>query len=369
MPVSHERADGVERSTFTVHSRAKDYAVEFDEGDTWARELAEVDRAIVIVDENVLRLHRDGVLAPFDVESVLVLPVSEERKVFDSVAGLCERAIERSAKRNSVLISIGGGITQDVTGFMASVLYRGMRWTYVPTTLLAMADSCIGGKTSLNLGAHKNLLGTIYPPDRVVIHTPFVTTLADADFASGVGEIVKLHLLGGHSTARAVQQDLPALMAREPSSVQRATRVSLEIKKPYIEDDEYDRGRRNMLNYGHCFGHALESATDFAIPHGLAVVVGMRLADLVGVRRGLLTDDEATSRALSLYARVLPIWPQLDADTQASVVDGMAYDKKRTGAGLAVVVLGDDLHASQLSDVTVEEARAALADLAADRPR
>ena len=175
--MSRERADADERSTFTVHSRAKDYTVEFDDGDTWARELAEVDRAIVIVDENVLRLHRDGVLAPFDVESALVLPVSEERKVFDSVASLCERAIQRSAKRNSVLISIGGGITQDVTGFMASVLYRGMRWTYVPTTLLAMADSCIGGKTSLNLGTHKNLLGTIYPPDRVVVHTPFVTTL------------------------------------------------------------------------------------------------------------------------------------------------------------------------------------------------
>ena len=366
--MSRERAGADERSTFTVHSRAKDYTVEFDDGDTWARELADVDRAIVIVDENVLRLHRDGILGSFDVESALVLPVSEERKVFDSVASLCERAIQRSAKRNSVLISIGGGITQDVTGFMASVLYRGMRWTYVPTTLLAMADSCIGGKTSLNLGTHKNLLGTIYPPDRVVVHTPFVTTLPDADFASGVGEIVKLHLLGGHSTAHAAQEGLPALMAREPSHVQSATRVSLEIKKPYIEDDEYDRGRRNMLNYGHCFGHALESATDFAIPHGLAVVVGMRLADLVGVRRGLLADDEATSRLRSLYAHVLPTWPALDADTQLLVVDGMAYDKKRTGAGLAVVVLDDDLRASQLSDVTVNEARAALGDMAAGTP-
>ena len=90
--------------------------------------------------------------------------MSEERKVFDTVAELCELAIQRAAKRNSVLISIGGGITQDVTGFMASVLYRGVDWMYVPTTLLAMADSCIGGKTSLNLGSRKNLLGTIYPP-------------------------------------------------------------------------------------------------------------------------------------------------------------------------------------------------------------
>jgi 3-dehydroquinate synthase len=195
-----------------------------------------------------------------------------------------------------------------------------------------------------------------------VIHTPFVATLSDADFASGVGEIVKLHLLGGHGAAQEIRDALPDLMAREPSAVARATRSSLEIKRAFIEEDEFDRGRRNLLNFGHCFGHAIEAATDFALPHGLAVVAGMRLADLVAVRRGLLTADEATSRSRTLYRPVLRDWPQLDAPTQAAVVDGMAYDKKRTGAGLAVVVLGNDLVPAQLSDVTVEEARLALAE-------
>lgn len=353
-----------ERTALRIHSRLRDYDVEFDDSDDWARQLAGADRTFVVVDENVLRLHGEGVLAPFEHASIIVLPVSEERKVFGTVAELCNKAISRAAKRNCLVVSIGGGITQDVTGFMASTLYRGVRWVYVPTTLLAMADSCIGGKTSLNLGSHKNLLGTIYPPDRVIVHTPFVATLPDADFASGVGEAVKLHMLGGSVTAGDARDALPALMAREPATVRRVTRTSLEIKRSFIEEDEFDRGRRNFLNFGHCFGHALETATDFAVPHGLAVVVGMRLADQVALRRGLLAGDGAVARCRTLYEPVMPSWPRVE-QVRAAVVDAMGYDKKRTGSGLAVVVLGDGLQPVQLGDVTTEEAHAALADLSA----
>ena len=346
-----------------IRSRVRDYEVDFDDGGGWARSLAALDRTFVVVDENVLRLHGDGVLAPFRSGPIAVMPVSEDRKTLATVAELCDQAIERSAKRGVVLVSIGGGITQDVTGFMASVLYRGVGWVYVPTTLLAMGDSCIGGKTSLNLGSRKNLLGTIYPPQRVVIHTPFVSTLTGPDFASGMGEIVKLHMLGGPASANIVRDALTRAMAREPEAVRRATRASLEIKKVFIEEDEFDRGRRNLLNYGHCFGHALESATDFAIPHGLAVVIGMRLADLVARRRGMLSEGEATARCLTLYLPVVGAWPELDVATRDALVAAMAYDKKRTGSGLAVVVLGDGLSPTQLGDVTTDEAHVALAGL------
>lgn len=362
-PSGHDEA-----AALAIHARLKDYRVEFDDGDAWARAIADLDRTFVIVDENVLRLHGDGVLAPLVNSSIVVLPVSEERKVFDTVADLCQKATQRAAKRNTVVVSIGGGITQDVTGFMASILYRGVAWIYVPTTLLAMADSCIGGKTSLNLGSRKNLLGTIYPPDRVIVHAPFVDTLPDADYASGVGEVVKLHLLEGDAAAVRMRDVLPILMTRQPWAVSQATRASLEIKRSFIEDDEFDRGRRNLLNYGHCFGHALESATDFAVPHGLAVIIGMRLADLVALGRGLLSEAEATARFHTLYTPVICSWPLLDAVTRSTVVDAMAYDKKRTGAGLAVIVLGDKLHASQLGDVSVEEAHVALSGLPAHSP-
>ena len=367
MPVDDRLAAADPRDVFSVRSHVRDYEVEFDAGADWVPRLVDLKDLFLVVDENVLRLHGDGVLAPLRDVPKTVLPISEERKVIETVVDLCHIATQQAAKRNSTVVSIGGGITQDVTGFMASVLYRGVGWIYVPTTLLAMADSCIGGKTSLNLGSRKNLLGTIYPPTRVIVHAPFVNTLQGDDFASGVGEIVKLHMLGGTGHSEELRAILPALMSRETSVVHRATRTSLEVKRDFIEEDEFDRGRRNLLNYGHCFGHALEAASDFAIPHGLAVVVGMRLADLLACRRGLLTQLEATARWRTLYEPVLPSWPALDAASRNALVEAMAYDKKRTGKGLAVIVVGDGLQPARLADVTVDEANLALEELSVQR--
>lgn len=350
----------VHSETLQVRSRVRDYAVEFDDAGDWARRLATLEGAFFVIDENVLRLHGPDVLAPLLDRSPAVIVPSEEGKTFATVSDLCAQIVERSAKRSTRLVSIGGGITQDVTGFLASTLYRGIDWVYAPTTLLAMGDSCLGGKTSLNLGARKNLLGTIYPPSRIIIHVPFVATLSQPDFASGVGEIVKIHMVGGAASEREIRDALPRILARDLVAVRHAIRSSLEIKRAFIEEDEFDRGRRNLLNYGHCFGHALESATDFAVPHGLAVVIGMRLADHVARGRGLLSATEADHRSRTLYRPIIPSMPKLDASTMDQIVQAMAYDKKRTGSGLAVVVFGDGLTPSQLTDVTTEEAYAAL---------
>jgi 3-dehydroquinate synthase len=367
MPVGDHLTATDPGNVFSVRSHVRDYEVEFDAGADWVQRLVDLENLFLVVDENVLRLHGDGVLAPLRDVPKTVLPISEEGKVIETVVDLCHTATQQAAKRNTTVVSIGGGITQDVTGFMASVLYRGVGWIYVPTTLLAMADSCIGSKTSLNLGSRKNLLGTIYPPNRVIVHAPFVDTLSGDDFASGVGEIVKLHMLGGASLTEGLRATLPDLMSRETSVVNDATRTSLEVKRDFIEEDEFDRGRRNLLNYGHCFGHALEAASDFAIPHGLAVVVGMRLADLLACRRGLLTRAEATVRWHTLYEPVLPSWPVLDAASRTALVGAMAYDKKRTGTGLAVIVVGEGLQPGRLSDVTGEEAHLALEELSVQR--
>ena len=348
-----------------IRSRLGDYAVEFVVGGAWAEELAVLKQAFVVVDENVWRLHADGVLAPLHDAAPVVLPISEERKVYATVAELCDLVTARAAKRNCVVVSIGGGITQDVTGYLASTLYRGVRWVYVPTTLLAMADSCIGGKTSLNHGAHKNLIGTMYPPERVLVHAPFVGTLNEEDYFSGLGEVVKLHLLGGQGAVDELQEALPALLAREQEAVRGATCASLLIKRAYIEEDEFDRGRRNLLNFGHCFGHALETATGFAVPHGQAVVVGMLLAGAVARRRGLLAAAEERRRRIELLLPVLLDRPLLDEAAATRVLEAMKYDKKRTGEGLALVMVGDGLQAVQVADLGEDEARDALADLPA----
>lgn len=348
-----------------IHSRLGDYAVDFVDGDAWAEDLALLEHAFVVVDDNVWRLHAEGVLAPLRDAAPVVLPISEEHKVYATVADLCDLVTARAAKRNCVVVSIGGGITQDVTGYLASTLYRGVRWVYAPTTLLAMADSCIGGKTSLNHGAYKNLIGTMYPPERVLIHAPFVGTLSEEDYFSGLGEVVKLHLLGGQGAVDELLQALPPLQAREPEAVQRATRASLLIKRAYILEDEFDRGRRNLLNYGHCFGHAVETATGFAVPHGQAVVIGMLLAGAVARRRGLLAAAEERRRRVELLLPVLLDRPVLDEPAATRVVEAMKYDKKRTGEGLALVMVGDGLRAVRVADLGEDEARDALGELPA----
>lgn len=351
--------------SFTVRSRSGDYCVEFADTDAWVAELASLEHAFFVVDENVWRLYANGVLAPLRVVEPVVLRVSEERKVYATVAELCDLVIARAAKRNCVVVSIGGGITQDVTGYLASTLYRGVRWVFVPTTLLAMADSCIGGKTSLNHGSHKNLLGTVYPPERVVVNAGFVSTLAEGDCFSGLGEAVKLHLLGGKDSAARLREHLPGLLARELETVGRALRDCLAIKRGYIEDDEFDRGRRNLLNFGHCFGHALETATGFALPHGQAIVAGMLLAETVARRRGLLDEAEERRLRAEFLLPALLERPALDEASVELVIEAMRYDKKRTGEGLALVMVGDGLQPIQVGDLSEAEAREALAELPA----
>jgi 3-dehydroquinate synthase len=346
-----------------VRSRVRDYEVVFDDTGSWAEKVAAEAQAFVVVDENVLRLHGEGVLRPFSSAGVVALPVSEERKTYDTVARLADLATRLAAKRNIVIVSVGGGIAQDVTGFLASTLYRGVRWVYAPTTLLAMADSCIGGKTSLNLGAHKNLLGTMYPPELVVVHAAFVNTLAEEDYLSGLGEVVKLHLLGGATALERLRRDLPALLRRDAQAVRSAVEASLMIKRGYIEDDEFDRGRRNLLNLGHCFGHALETTTGFAVPHGQAVTVGMLLADAMAVERGLLDQTEADERRRTLLLPVLGVRLRLDAEEAAALVRAMKFDKKRTGEGLALVMVGSGGNAVRIDDLTEDEALRAIAGL------
>jgi 3-dehydroquinate synthase len=316
------------------------------------------------VDENVWRLYADGCLRDIDRERVFVQPIREEIKSLESVQRLYDRLADYPAKRNLTLISIGGGILQDITGFVASTLYRGIDWVYVPTTLLAQADSCIGAKTSLNYHRCKNLVGTFYPPREVLIHIPFLATLEPRDFFSGLGEVIKLHIIGGPGPVDRLIAMQPAIRQRDPEALRATVINSLTIKHGYIADDEFDQGRRNLLNFGHCFGHAIETTSDFALPHGQAVLVGILLANIAARDRGRLSlnrEAELSARLLLPNLVTKPAPSHLDPD---AVVNAMSKDKKRTGQGLALVVLKDGYELQQLDDFTPGEATTALTELA-----
>jgi 3-dehydroquinate synthase len=338
-----------------IRSSIRDYDVHFAEDDGFVAGFSRFPQVCFVVDENVWAHHSDSTLRLLPRDETIVLPVSEERKTLATVLEIYDRLTERSAKRNLTLVTIGGGTLQDVTGFAASTLYRGINWIFVPTTLLAQADSCIGSKTSLNYRRFKNLIGTFYPPSEVHIHPSFLKTLREEDFFSGLGEVVKLHLMGGEGKIGELSALLPAIRRREPSPLHSVVRNSLLIKQAYIEGDEFDTGRRNLLNFGHCFGHALETVSGYEIPHGQAVLIGIVFANIVSRRRGLL--PESTFRRL-LEDTLLPnlLRPPSPGSFEVDgIYSAMKQDKKRTGEDLAMVLLRDDLTLTKVNDYIRDE--------------
>ncbi|MFD0716750.1 AroB-related putative sugar phosphate phospholyase (cyclizing) [Paenibacillus sp. GCM10027626] len=339
----------------TLTSRIADYKVIFSRTSDFLEKYMIDPNTVFIVDEKVWETHSEGLLKNLPKSEIILIQTHEEMKTLESVQNLYDKIMERAPKRNMTMISIGGGITQDITGFTASTLYRGIKWVFVPTTLLAQADSCVGSKTSINYKKYKNLIGTFFPPQEIYINTAFVSTLNDVDYFSGLGEVVKLHLLGGERSVSKLIQLLPSLIEKKDDALLAAIQDSLLIKQSYIESDEFDTGRRNMLNFGHCFGHAIESATQFAIPHGQAVVLGMILANIVAVKRGLLSETK-----YHYFNQVL--FPIIKVNLEDvsfkinEIVDAMRQDKKRTGKELALVMLIDNYEAIKVNDLTTEEA-------------
>lgn len=351
-----------------IHSNIRDYEVHFAETADFLRGFGTLAERCYVIDANVWQCHANGCLGELAGEPVIILSISEERKCLETVLDLYDQLTGRSAKRNLTLISIGGGILQDISGFAASTLYRGINWIFLPTTLLAQADSCIGSKTSLNYKRFKNLIGTFYPPSQVFIHIPFLATLQDVDFFSGLGEVVKLHIMGGADRIREMVASLPAMARRETPILRTAVETALRIKQSYIAEDEFDMGRRNMLNFGHCFGHALESTSNFQIPHGQAVVAGMLLSNIVARHRGILSQNMLEFMADQLLRPSMAVCVKsehLDAD---QIVAAMKKDKKRTGAGLALIMIGDDYEMLKVNDLTPQEVARALKEATAFLP-
>ena len=348
--------------SFTVQSRFGAYSVQ-RRADAWPTALLGDRKTVVVVDDNVWRLHGDLLLG--GVEDPVVLRVDESAKTLATAEWLYDQMLARGLRRDGCLLSIGGGITQDLTGFTASTLFRGVMWVFAPTTLLAQADSCIGAKTSLNHRTYKNVLGTMYAPSSVILDGRFLTTLLPQDFFSGLGEVVKLHVLGGPAQAAALARRLEDVVARDPGAVAAAVDASLRTKLPFIEQDEFDKGRRNLLNFGHCFGHALEAASGYEVSHGQAVVLGMLLAEVVAERRGLAGSGFRAELEERLLLPALATRIALDDEGRRAVVEAMRHDKKRrSGAQLALVMCCDGYDMTRVDDLAEDEAYDALQWLA-----
>ncbi len=324
-----------------IQSHAGPYEVHFDEDPFPALNAAPATAgggAHFIIDEKVGGLYRRQFEGVLNSQSVLRIEALEENKSLDKFPAYVDHLVGQGIRRDHQLVAIGGGIIQDITCFLAATLLRGVDWSFYPTTLLAQADSCIGSKSSINSGAAKNILGTFTPPRRVTVFSPFLDTLDETDRRSGVGEMIKVQVIDGPDSASAIAADYDRLF-EYPDVMAHYIRRSLEIKKGYIEDDEFDRGRRNVFNYGHSFGHAIEAATDFAIPHGIAVTIGMDMANYTGLRLGVGSED--------FYRKLKPVLRKNYHGFESHPVPASRFraaiskDKKNTGSGTVTLILAD----------------------------
>jgi 3-dehydroquinate synthase len=344
-----------------IRSHSKDYEVEIIE--SLMPELIMNDRnSLIVIDKIVYELYKDTLFSKLDNDRLFLFDAVENQKSPDSALAICKKMADLSFKRSNTLVSIGGGIVQDITGFAANIFNRGVRWVFIPTTLLAQCDSCIGGKTSLNFLGYKNMLGTFFAPDNIYIYLNFVNTLKDDDYLSGMGEVAKFNIMSAKDGIELLEKNMRKLLSRDIDTLKFFVQRSLEFKKTFIEEDEYDLGIRNLLNYAHTFGHAFEKVSNYSIPHGQAVTLGMITANNISCSRNMLVR-EMQKRIEDICLNFLSVEMRKEWFDTGKIVDAMRKDKKRKSDSLAAVLFFNDYTLKVVQDIEEKEVSTSLSNL------
>ncbi len=324
------------------------------------------DRACLFVDEHVMRLHRDAIEAMKHTtgaaEEVFVVPSGESSKSLHMWERGVDYLLRNKVSRATPVLAVGGGVTGDLAGFVASSVLRGVPLIHIPTTLLAMADSSIGGKTGVNHAAGKNLVGAFHTPDAVIQDLEFLRTLPSREWVNGLSEVLKSGLIADRSLVEDAAEIFPGDGEPGWDAIADAGRFQgwlfrcAEIKCEITSQDEFESGRRAFLNFGHTIGHAMEKMFGYnRLRHGEAVFLGMIGALYLSERIYGRVDAGALSPFARLYE--FDICPgELDAD---ALLECMAMDKKRDGSVVRFVLL-EDWESPVLQPVESREIREAI---------
>lgn len=308
----------------TIQSSTRSYPITIGSG---AIESLRGRDCIILADANLMDIaKRIG-------SKVITLSASEEKKTLTTCESVISQLKELGANRDTVILAIGGGYIQDIATLVSALYMRGISWIYIPTTLMSMMDSCIGGKSSINVEGAKNLIGNFYPPAEIIIDPSLIVTLDDTAIASGLSEGVKICYAKGPAafekfcTYRSSVENYDSELTAEWIS------HVLNAKKWFVETDEFDQGPRKLLNFGHTFGHALESATNFTIPHGIAINIGVLAALQHPLSHQGTLEAKLAKECLSILA---PVLAQLKMDVKS--FDVQKFEK---------AFLGDKKHSSE----------------------
>ena len=269
----------------------------------------------------------------------LDLPDREADKTLSGLQQLFDHLLQQGCGRDATLVALGGGVTGDMTGFAAACYQRGIPWINLPTTLLAQADACIGGKTAVNHPLGKNMIGAFHPPTLVLADIHTLTSLPDRHLRAGLAEIIKHAFIADSEFLDWLETHMSDLLARVPEALEQAVWHSCRIKAAIVEKDERERGERALLNFGHSFAHAIENHQDYrGLLHGEAVAIGMALAARFSHHHLGLTSPEVERVEALLKTADLPIHPPADMGTEDFLI-AMRRDKKVADNRMRLVLL------------------------------
>lgn len=331
-----------------------------------ARNVTDRTRCTIIADQNSARFFGDRVCETFASQNfspqLITIPAGEKSKSLMQAGKICDEMIKAGFDRSSFVIGLGGGVIGDISGFVAAVFQRGIPHIQIPTTLLAMVDSSIGGKTGVNLEAGKNLLGAIHHPALIICDVDVLETLPPQELRQGYAEIIK------HAIIRDAEMfdnlsSSQGTIHRSGDALVELIRRNIAIKARIVAvDDRETSGKRALLNFGHTVGHGIERATDFKVPHGDCVSIGMVAACAISTKRAALSANQGDEVVALLKKFGLPTQLPAGVDRE-KIIDAIAHDKKFLGGKIRFIVTPRIGETRISADVTMDDIRAAIAAL------
>lgn len=273
-------------------------------------ESEKIDRLYIITDENVSSLYIDfikKIVVDCNIR-IYTLNPGEKSKSLTTTLSIYDDLIEENIDRGTLILSFGGGVVGDIAGFVASTYKRGLKYIQIPTTLLAQVDSSVGGKVGIDYGGYKNIIGSFYFPERIIIDVKFLKTLSHRDIRCGLGEILKYGLISDYSFFQSTMDNLDNIYNKKLDILLETIKRSIDIKKELVEKDRYDKGLRRILNFGHTVGHSIEAYYRFTrYNHGEAVILGMIYESYIANKMGLIDNLYFNEIYKSLKNIVIPV--------------------------------------------------------------
>ncbi len=314
------------KQTFKYNHASTD--VYFAGGFSHLKEIVDVKNMIVITDENIFAAHQKR----FKSYKTIVLKPGEEYKIQATVDSIIEQLIALEADRKTFLVGVGGGVITDITGYVASIYMRGIKFGFIPTTLLALVDASIGGKNGIDVGVYKNMVGVTKQPDFILHDLIFLNTLAENQWQQGFAEIIKHACIKDASMFKELQQHDLNYYLKKKKEICLLIQRNAKLKIKVVQNDEFEKGERKLLNFGHTLGHALEN--QYELSHGEAVAIGMTYASNISKQLVGFKQTDIVVKTLQQYG--LPTYASFN---KQKVFDVLKMDKKRERKDINFILL------------------------------